>query len=235
KILAIERCPEIRAGPGRVVLTTVNHLSRGVCDLTYKNSTGQNETIRPTSSHRFYSLDRKDWIHIGDANSGEKLQGFNNDIITVISCQPLDKTKRVYNMTVEDDHVYHVGKLNLLAHNIGCLTYIDEQSGWVSPQKLSYGMDKNEYKIHVLKHTPGGWHGINDTVFNLEKDADVFALLDEAWQRRGLGKKLPRGRIEYTINMGKIIGTKGEKKICMIIEQATYNDHFSVVTAFPIK
>ncbi|MDR2439862.1 MAG: hypothetical protein LBE12_10895, partial [Planctomycetaceae bacterium] len=27
KILAIERCPEIRAGPGRVVLTTVNHLS----------------------------------------------------------------------------------------------------------------------------------------------------------------------------------------------------------------
>jgi hypothetical protein len=73
KILAIERCLEIRAGPGRVVLTTVNHLSRGVCNLTYTNSAGQNETIRPTSSHRFYSLDRKDWIHIGDARFGEKL------------------------------------------------------------------------------------------------------------------------------------------------------------------
>jgi hypothetical protein len=117
KILAIEQCPEIRAGPGRVVLTTVNHLSRGVCSLTYINSAGQNETIRPTASHRFYSLDRKGWIHIGDANKGEQLQGFNNDIITVLSCQPLGKTERVYNMTVEDEHVYHVGKLNLLTHN----------------------------------------------------------------------------------------------------------------------
>jgi hypothetical protein len=96
-------------------------LSRGVCALTYKNSAGQSETIRPTASHRFYSLDRKDWIHIGDANSGEKLQGFGNDIITVVSCQPLDKTERVYNMTVEDEHVYHVGNLNLLTHNTGCL------------------------------------------------------------------------------------------------------------------
>jgi hypothetical protein len=121
KVQAIERCTEIRAGPGRVVLTTVNHLSRGICNLTYINSTGQGETIRPTITHRFYSLDRNDWVHIGDARFGEKLQGLGNDAITVISCQPLDKTERVYNMTVEDEHVYHVGYLNLLAHNEGCL------------------------------------------------------------------------------------------------------------------
>jgi hypothetical protein len=118
--ITAEQCPEIRAGPGRVVLTTVNHLSRGVCALTYTNSAGQGETIRPTASHRFYSLDRKDWIHIGDANKGERLQGFGNDIITVVSCQSLGTTERVYNMTVEDEHVYHVGNLNLLAHNNFC-------------------------------------------------------------------------------------------------------------------
>jgi hypothetical protein len=127
KILSIEQCPEIRAGPGRVVLTTVNHLSRGVCNLTYLNSAGQRETIRPTSSHRFYSLDRKDWIHIGDANKGEKLQGFNNEIITVVSCQPLGKTERVYNMTIENEHVYHVRYLNLLTHNNGCIKVIGRQ------------------------------------------------------------------------------------------------------------
>ncbi|MDR2641520.1 MAG: HINT domain-containing protein, partial [Planctomycetaceae bacterium] len=120
KIQAIEQCPEIRAGPGRVVLTTVNHLSRGICKLTYTTQDGKNETIRPTITHRFYSLDRKEWIHIGDARFGEKLQGLGNNVITVISCQPLGTTERVYNMTVEEDHVYYVGKLNLLAHNTRC-------------------------------------------------------------------------------------------------------------------
>jgi hypothetical protein len=127
KIQAIEQCPEIRAGPGRVVLTTVNHLSRGVCNLTYTNQDGKIETIRPTSSHRFYSLDRKDWIHIGDARPSEKLKGLGSNVITVISCQPLGKTERVYNMTVEAEHVYHVGKLNLLAHNTGCVLELTNQ------------------------------------------------------------------------------------------------------------
>jgi hypothetical protein len=121
KIQTIEQCPEIRAGPGRVVLTTVNHLSRGICKLTYITQDGKNETIRPTITHRFYSLDRNEWIHIGDARFGEKLQGLGNNVITVISCQALGTTERVYNMTVEEDHVYHVGYLNLLAHNEGCI------------------------------------------------------------------------------------------------------------------
>jgi hypothetical protein len=120
KVQAIEQCPEIRAGPGRVVLTTVNHLSRGICKLTYTTQDGKSETIRPTITHRFYSLDRNEWIHIGDARFGEKLQGLGSDVITVISCQPLEITERVYNMTVEDEHVYHVGYLNLLAHNDNC-------------------------------------------------------------------------------------------------------------------
>jgi hypothetical protein len=98
----------------------VNHLSRGVCSLTYTTQDGKSEAIRPTSSHRFYSLDRKEWIHIGDARTGEKLQGLGSGIIEVVSCQPLGTTERVYNMTVEDEHVYHVGYLNLLTHNTGC-------------------------------------------------------------------------------------------------------------------
>jgi hypothetical protein len=157
KILAIERCPEIRAGPGRVVLTTVNHLSRGVCNLKYINSAGQNETIRPTVSHRFYSLDRKDWIHIGDARFGEKLQGLGNDIITVVSCQPLGKTERVYSMTVEDEHVYHVGKLNLLTHNNGCIKVIGRQPD------TAVAKDWDGYDVLDV---PNWGHDVNDAWVN---------------------------------------------------------------------
>jgi hypothetical protein len=40
--------------------------------------------------------------------------------ITVVSVIPLGGTERVYNMTIEEDHVYHVGMLNLLSHNMDC-------------------------------------------------------------------------------------------------------------------
>ncbi|MDO4557151.1 MAG: polymorphic toxin-type HINT domain-containing protein [Lachnospiraceae bacterium] len=126
KITAISPCPEIRAGPGRVVLTTVNHLSRGVCELTYQDHNGQQETINPTGAHRFYSLDRQEWIHIQDSRQGERLQGLGTGVITVLCCKLLGTTERVYNMTVEEDHVYHVGQLNLLAHNTKCELFEEE-------------------------------------------------------------------------------------------------------------
>ncbi|MDR0609350.1 MAG: hypothetical protein LBG58_04515, partial [Planctomycetaceae bacterium] len=224
---------EIRAGPGRVVLTTVNHLSRGICNLTYTTQDGKSETIRPTISHRFFSLDRNEWIHIGDARFGEKLQGFGNTPITVVSVIPFGGTERVYNMTVEEDHVFYVGYLNLLTHNLGCLTY-NGKDGWVSPQRLKYGMDKNPYNIHALKHTPGGWYEQGDTVFKLEKDADLFALLDEAWEKRtGYGKPQKSGGLGYEINMGRVIGTKGEKKVFIVVE-GLLDGPYSVVTAFPV-
>jgi hypothetical protein len=239
KILAIERCPEIRAGPGRVVLTTVNHLSRGVCNLTYINSAGQSETIRPTLSHRFYSLDRKDWIHIGDANTGEKLQGFGNDIITVVSCQPLGKTERVYNMTVEDEHVYHVGYLNLLAHNTGCLDYRPDLKGWKSHAGLVYGPDTTKSPFrnrieHVFDHTgPSSIPGKSPhTIFSVEKK-ELLPLIDDAWLRTGQGVNMgiPQGKYTvYEIPMGRVIGTNNETTIRLVVK----SNSSEVVTAYPI-
>lgn len=134
RIQAIEECPEIRAGPGRVVLTTVNHLSRGVCELTYSTADGRKETIKPTASHRFYSLDRNQWIPISDVNFGERLQGLGANVLTVQSCQLRGTTERVYNMTVEEDHVYQVGYLNLLAHN-NCLEDVKDVVLFRAPQR----------------------------------------------------------------------------------------------------
>ena len=120
-VTAIEPCPEIRAGPGRVVLTTVNHLNPNVCELTFSTKDGKTETIRPTATHRFYSLDRNDWIHIIDAKQGERLHGLGHSALKVLSLKPTGTTERVYNMTVEEEHVYHVGYNNLLAHNTNCI------------------------------------------------------------------------------------------------------------------
>ena len=47
-VIAIDRCPQIDAGPGRVVLTTVNHLNHYVFELTVADGDGHTETIHPT-------------------------------------------------------------------------------------------------------------------------------------------------------------------------------------------
>jgi hypothetical protein len=238
KVQAIERCPEIRAGPGRVVLTTVNHLSRGICKLTYTIQDGKSETIRPTISHRFYSLDRNEWIHIGDARFGEKLQGLDNDVITVISCQPLGTTERVYNMTVEDEHVYHVGYLNLLAHNTGCLDYRPDLKGWKSHAGLIYSSKPDKHfrnrVLHVFDHT-----GISaipgkspHTIFSVPKK-ELLPLLDEAWLRTGQGLNMGIPQNKYTvyeIPMGRVIGTNNETTVRLVVKSNTSE----VVTAYPI-
>jgi hypothetical protein len=232
KIQAIEECPEIRAGPGRVVLTTVNHLSRGICSLTYTTQEGQSETIRPTSSHRFYSLDRNEWIHIGDARIGEKLQGLGNGIIEVVSCQPLGTTERVYNMTVEDEHVYHVGLQNLLAHNTGCLTF-DGRDSWVSKEGLIYGPDKsksifNNRVQHVFDHLNPNPQKPLHTVFSVDKK-DLIPLLDEAW-KNPLKQQVPGDPGAYISPMGRVIGESGEKNIRIVVKPGT----LEIITAYPV-
>ena len=118
-VIAIERCPEINDGAGRVVLTTINHLNRFVFELTIKDGTGHSETVRTTGFHKFYSASRSDWISAAELRKGEQLKGVSG-ALTVAALASLPGVHRVYNMTVEDEHVYRVGGLGTLVHNAGC-------------------------------------------------------------------------------------------------------------------
>ena len=73
----IEHCPEIPDGPGRVVLTTVNHLNSYVFELTIKDATGHSETVHTTGFHKFYSDSRNGWISANELRKGEQLRGVN--------------------------------------------------------------------------------------------------------------------------------------------------------------
>lgn len=119
KVVAIEPCPTIKSGAGRVVLTTVNHLNNNVLELTMATADGRRETIRPTGFHKFYSETRHDWVSAVDLRKGEKLRGVKGPL-TVASVVPVLGTHRVYNMTVEHEHVYRVATTGVLVHNMDC-------------------------------------------------------------------------------------------------------------------
>ena len=119
QVVADEPCPPIADGPGRVVLTTVNHLNRDVLELTVESAGGRRESLRPTGLHKFYSIDRACWLSAEDLEPGETLRGHSGPL-TLIEKHRVAGVHRVYNMTVEGEHVYFASTLGVLAHNNGC-------------------------------------------------------------------------------------------------------------------
>jgi hypothetical protein len=98
------------------VLTTVDHLSKSVIELTLRDETGQKETLRPTSTHKFYSVTRNEWLSASDLQTGEHLDGVDGTV-TVDGVSTIPGTHRIYNMTVQDEHLYRVSGLGVLVHN----------------------------------------------------------------------------------------------------------------------
>ncbi|MEM8947584.1 MAG: hypothetical protein AAGD11_20595 [Planctomycetota bacterium] len=120
-VVQIEPCPQLakplrRGEPGRVVLTTVNHLNNDVWQLTAENAAGRREQLKPTGFHKFYSETRRDWVSTHDIHDREVIRGRAGPL-TIVAAEKLPGTQRVYNLTVEGEHVYYVSELGLLAHN----------------------------------------------------------------------------------------------------------------------
>lgn len=118
-VVANEPCPEIEAGPGRVVLTTVNHLNNDVWELTVASLDGRVETVRTTGLHKFYRPVDNAWVSTQDLRLGDELEGASGPIV-VRRVAKIPGVHRVYNMTVEGEHVYRVSLLGALVHNNGC-------------------------------------------------------------------------------------------------------------------
>ncbi|MGH7135072.1 MAG: polymorphic toxin-type HINT domain-containing protein, partial [Pirellulales bacterium] len=86
------------------------------CELTVEDASGRRETIKPTGYHKFYSDTRKAWVSASQLDGGERLRGVNGPL-TVIDIHRIPGVERVYNMTVEGQHVYRVSFLGALVHN----------------------------------------------------------------------------------------------------------------------
>ena len=118
---------------------------------------------------------------------------------------------------------------------------------WQSPAGLTYkGRDpKGLTRVeHIMRHAQNqprraGKHG----VFDANTEAEVFALLDQAWtraQQQGVRPRSEGSRSTYTVSMGRRIGYLGGqvggqrrnpalKRIRIVFETGTKN----IVTAFP--
>ncbi len=177
-------CPPIRPGPGRVVLTTVNHLNRYVFELRLEDEQGRQTTVRPTGFHKFFSADRGEWISADSIREGERLTALGGTV-RLLSRTRLPGTHRVYNLTVEGEHVYHVTNLVVDGHNT-C----------------------DENKLHHIFDNPN--HDLSDVVDAVGSKESAYKQMLESVQELADAGKIT-GQYETTITIaGKTVTVRGK-------------------------
>jgi hypothetical protein len=83
--------------------------------------------VAGTPIHPIWSVDRQEWVPLGELTEGEALHAANG-IATVLSLALVNRSLPVYNVEIHGEHVYQVGELGLLVHNT-CGTDILQTGG----------------------------------------------------------------------------------------------------------
>jgi hypothetical protein len=180
-------CPPFRAGRGRVIVTTVNHLNRDVWELTLRDRDGTVETVRPTGAHLFYSHSRGQWLAASELQAGERLDGVSGPV-AVVSARRIPGTHRVYNFTVQGEHLYRVAQAGVLVHN-NCDNLVT-QIGLPGGQKID--LNRGRLATRLEGHEVG--QGFS-TVFDETRGTIHFrpspsrrgAPVADGWVPRGAG------------------------------------------------
>jgi len=76
------------------------------------------ERIGVTGNHPIWSEDRHDYVAAMDLRVGERLKNLSGDTVWVQQKLPRPGPTPVYNLEVQDEHVYFVGASGVLAHNV---------------------------------------------------------------------------------------------------------------------
>jgi len=114
QVLAIDLCPPVEDGSGRVVTGTFAHTSGDILDIAVE---GLDDPIGTTASHPFWSEDRQDFIPAGQLHTRENLRTADGRTLLLTSITPRDGPEAVYNLEIGGQHVYYVSNAGILVHN----------------------------------------------------------------------------------------------------------------------
>jgi hypothetical protein len=114
RVLSIEPSPAIKSGSGQVITGTFRHVARNLIDLYVE---GENDPIRCTERHPFWSLPRRTWVAASHLQTGERLLNRLGQSTQVVSVNFATAAEPVFNIEVQGRHVYRVTNLGLLVHN----------------------------------------------------------------------------------------------------------------------
>ena len=122
-VTSIDDCPPIASGEGSVV--TARFVTREVhvvASVDVLGADGTVETITGTTIHSVWSVDRQEGVPLAELAEGETLQGLDG-LAVVLGVSLSRVSQPVYNIEVHGEHVYQVGELGLVVHNVKSMSY----------------------------------------------------------------------------------------------------------------
>ena len=177
---AIEPCPGIEEGPGRVVLSTIRVRSEDVVQVWLK---GLYEPLEATADHPVYSVTREAWMGAGELLAGEEIWALG-DTALVLEVDSKPGTYSVFNLEVEGEHVFFVSDLRVLSHNVSSKCPTNVPRG--APNTTRHG---------ITRRNPADWRatrdlwdeaGYGDILSPANRDAIALGrtpVVDAAWIR----------------------------------------------------
>ena len=132
RVVSVEDCPEIQAGPGEVVTGTYRTNRASVIDLKFR---GISEVIGTTASHPFWSDTKQEFVEAGKLELNEQVLAFSGDVVRLENVTPRKDLQVVYNFEVANEHVYFVTRNGVLVHNA---VYLVDAEGWLVSKSSSF-------------------------------------------------------------------------------------------------
>jgi hypothetical protein len=112
-VLAVEACPPIAPGAGRVVTSTFHHQAVTTIDIIID---GMDEPIGSTPNHPIWSETKQQFVRADALQPGEQVRTLTG-LAQVVAIAPRGPPEPVYNLEVQVDHLFHVGTSGVLVHN----------------------------------------------------------------------------------------------------------------------
>ena len=112
RVVAVEPCPAIESGPGRVVTGVFRHSAVLVYNLWVAGEPGP---VGVTPGHPFWSPDRHAWVAACELRPGERVAVAGGTAVVLGLEERGDEP--TYNLEVDGDHCYRVGEQGILVHN----------------------------------------------------------------------------------------------------------------------
>lgn len=177
-------CPAIEPGTGPVVTGTFQHQADARTRLVRLVLEDQPESTGVTDNHPYWSVDRQEFIPVGQLRIGEQVdteQGPKR----VVSITPVPYSGFLYNLETTE-HVFRIGSLGTLVHN-SCLGNNLKKAG-------SYG-DLGTDAHHIVAFSHRGAKASQDIL--TKHGIDLNDAMNGVWLPRNSSASRARGALHH--------------------------------------
>ncbi|MFW3477167.1 RHS repeat-associated core domain-containing protein [Streptomyces microflavus] len=108
------------SGPRKVTALIQSSGNKDLVDISIdRQGRSADNIVSATEGHPFWVADIQEWVDAGRLKPGQWLQTSSGTWVQITAVRAYDKTTKVYNLTVDDLHTYHVSEATALVHNSG--------------------------------------------------------------------------------------------------------------------